>query len=120
MNIKITAEFDSVDSAELAAISINKKKLNNGKIMIDAPSPDSDINYVPYLYPASTEAPNVPNFLPAVFNNNAQFRLYNDNISIGKPEVSKTALIQVICNENDEKEVRKIILNHKGLKIHSV
>ncbi len=120
MNIKITAEFDSVDSAESAAVSIRKKKLNNGKIMIDAPSPDSDINYVPYLYPASTEAPNVPNFLPAVFNNNAQFRLYNDNVSIGKPEVSKAALIQVTCNEKDENEVRKIILNHKGLKIHSV
>ena len=120
MNIKITAEFDSVDSAEFAAISINKKKLNTGKIMIDAPSPDSGINYVPYLYPASTEAPNVPNFLPTIFNNNTQFRLYNDNVSLGKPEVSKTALIQVICNENDENEVRKIILNHKGIKIHSV
>ena len=120
MNIKITAEFDSIDSAESAAISINKKKLNTGKIMIDAPSPDNDINYVPYLYPASTEAPNVPNFLPAVFNNNAQFRLYNDNVSLGKPEVSKSALIQVVCNENDEKEVRQIILNHKGLKTHSI
>ncbi|MBP0960411.1 MAG: hypothetical protein J5992_09845 [Oscillospiraceae bacterium] len=120
MNIKITAEFDSVDSAEFAAISINKRRLNAGKILIDAPSPDKGINYVPYLYPASTEAPNVPNFLPAVFNDNTQFRLYNDNVSLGKPEVSKAAVIQVICNENDESEVRKIILNHKGLKIHSV
>ena len=120
MNIKITAEFDSVDSAEFAAISINKRRLNAGKILIDAPSPDKGINYVPYLYPASTEAPNVPNFLPAVFNDNTQFRLYNDNVSLGKPEVSKAAIIQVICNENDENEVRKIILNHKGLKIHSV
>lgn len=120
MNIKITAEFDSVDFAEFAATAINRLNLNTEKIIIDAPSPDKNINYVPYLYPASTEAPNVPNFLPSVFNDNIQFRLYNDNVSMGKPETSKSAMIQVVCNKNDEKEVRKIILNNKGLKIHSV
>ncbi len=120
MNKKITAEFDSVDFAEFAASTINRLNLNTEKIIVNAPSPDKDKNYVPYLFPASTEAPNVPNFLPSVFNDNIQFRLYNNNTSVGKPEVSKSAMIQVICNENDESEVRKIILNNKGLKIRSV
>lgn len=120
MNIKITAEFDSVDSAEFAATSIKRQNINIEKIIINAPLPDNDINYVPYLFAASTEAPNVPNFLPAVFNDNIQFRLYHNNISLGKPEMSKSAMIQVICDKKDESEIRKIILNNKGIKIQTV
>ena len=118
MNIKITAEFDSVDSADFAIKAINNSDCKIENMTVKAPLPDADINYVSYLFPLPTEAVNVPNFLPAIFNDNIQFRFYNDNVSLGKPEISKSAVMELTCNEKYAKEIRKIILNNKGLKIH--
>lgn len=113
---KIIVGFESVEFAEFAAKALKSKASGIYSVTVSAPKASSGKDFVPFLFATRSEANFAPNFLPEVFNDNEGFELIHDNYA-GRPEPSHSAVMEVICDAENEKEIRGILVNHGGMKI---
>ncbi|MGN0675184.1 MAG: hypothetical protein ACI4KG_05500, partial [Oscillospiraceae bacterium] len=111
--MKITAYFDSPDSADFAAGALKRAISPLSTIKIKEPSSGSDkinMNIFSSYNPAvTTPTYSMPVYTPAAFaDNNVQG--HNDSIK-------NDCIIEVICRKEDYPAVSKIIISHGGRNI---
>lgn len=111
--MKITAHFDSPDSADFAAGALKRAVSPLSSIKISKSSPDSDkigMNIFSSYNPAvTTPTYSIPVYIPAAFSDN-NVQDHNDNIK-------NDYIIEVICRKEDYPAASKIIINHGGRNI---
>ena len=112
MITKLTAEFDSVETAELAARMIKQRTDGIVSINIHRKSIPTAKSPVPYVIPSFSQS---SNFYFIVGNNNY---LDSVNDSSDDDRISKSAIIEIICEKESEKTVSQIITSLNGLKFN--
>jgi hypothetical protein len=120
LNIKISAEFDSVDSAELVARKLNEKKMGIDAILIKNHIINESEELSETVYPYTINNGSVP-----MYNNNYQLFggfVMDGNEGLRYKELNETmyrhsASIIINFNKDFENEVKKILINSGGIKI---
>lgn len=115
--MKIIAEFDSIDSAELTASSI-RHNLNN-KIFINV-KPNNTYNI------GNTHTVLFSNFNTT--NTTPTFTFYNNRNDINNAQSYKsditgeinTATLEIICKKEDYQTINHFIINHGGRNISKI
>lgn len=122
MICKVSAQFDSVDSAETAARSIKNSIQGVYKISIRAKNAyaslaSSTANH--YIGSGINGAFGV--FYPYTFGGNAinSFMYENENIIDDSDIIGKQAYIEILCDTNSRDMVNKSLVGLGGLKIRN-
>lgn len=122
MICKVSAQFDSVDSAETAARSIKNSIQGVYKISIRAKNAyaslaSSTANH--YIGSGINGAFGV--FYPYTFGDNAinSFMYENENIIDDSDIIGKQAYIEILCDTNSRDMVNKSLVGLGGLKIRN-
>lgn len=120
MICKISAQFDSVDSAETAARSIKNTIQGVYKISIRAKNAyaftaNSTVNH----YSGSSINGAFGVFYPYTFGGNAinSFMFDNENTVDDSDIIGKQAYIDVLCDKNSVDMVNKSLIGLGGLKV---
>ncbi|MBZ4669959.1 MAG: hypothetical protein JG769_263 [Oscillospiraceae bacterium] len=123
MITKINAELDSIETAELAARMIKQK--TDGILSIKIERKDKSYDGYEYEYANSLFFPYMNGFLTSTqsvgspYTGNAGF-FYPDEIisSSDGREISKSVIIDVICEKEAESTVTQVFTSLGGLKIN--
>lgn len=120
MNTRITAEFDTVDSAELAARAV---KHNAGGVVKITVSGSAAGAKEPYSYPKAIIAGNLGGAAFG-FSNYTSGSIAASGIINGFPDTadediepsrSRSVLLEVICEKSSEQTVSRIITGYGGM-----
>ena len=116
MITKINAEFDTVETAELAVRMIKQKTggIINIRIESNADFTEHKDNYTPYPIPLNTQS-GFLNFIPPFYNASIVSEV---NSNSNRIEHSRAAFIEIICEKEAEKVVTQIFTSLGGLKIN--
>lgn len=113
MQTRINAGFESVEGAERAVQAVRENVKGLSDIRIRTRIPDTATRKI-YLCAMRSENNTAPFFIPAFPENSGEF----SETRTQRTEPLHSAVLEILCDEELEKEVRGIIVNHGGLKVN--
>ena len=117
MITKINCELDSLETAELAARMIKQKTNGIINIKIEKNAAITEKEHTPYAIPAFSNNSTYV-FLPVSIDYSPFSNNIDNKNNYSSHETSRSVILEVICENEEEKTVSQVFTSLGGLKIN--